>query len=325
MNAAHALRRLLLGGLIAALPFTTPAPALADAPQVATQVPGYYRMMVGEFEVTALFDGLFELDSSLLTNARPEDVAALLATRLKTGPKLQTAVNAFLVNTGKHLVLIDTGAASAFGPTLGFIVPNLEAAGYTTDQVDLVLLTHLHADHVAGLLNTEGAPVFPNATVRAAQVEADFWLPAAALENADAASKPFFAAAQSTTAPYIAANKWQTFGDGTAILPGVTAQALPGHTPGHSGFLLESAGTRLLIWGDIIHNAATQFANPGIAIEFDVDQAQAVATRKATLATAAEQGLQVAGAHLPFPGIGRVRASAPGSYEWIPVEFGPLR
>ncbi len=318
------LRRWLLAGLTASLPLLASAPALAEAAKVGTQVPGYYRMMVGEIELTALFDGRFGLDVGMLKNAPAENIAALLAAQLKSGPQVQTAVNAYLVNTGKQLVLVDTGAATAFGPTLGMVLQNLKAAGYTPEQVDAVLLTHLHADHVAGLLGADGKPAFPNATIHAAKADADFWLPAEALAKAAEGAKPFFQMAQSYTAPYIAAGKWKVFGDDAEIVPGITAQALPGHTPGHSGFLLSSGQSKLLIWGDIIHNAATQFANPDIAIEFDIDPAQAVATRKAVLAAAADESLVVAGAHLPFPGIGQVRAVAAGRYEWIAQEFTPL-
>lgn len=319
------LRRWLLAGLTATLPLLASSPALAGAVKAGTQVPGYYRMMVGELELTALFDGLFALDVALLKNAAPEKVAELLAAQLKAGPQVQTAVNAYLVNTGKHLVLVDTGAATAFGPTLGMVLQNLKAAGYAPEQVDAVLLTHLHADHAAGLLGANGKPAFPNATVHAAKADADFWLPPEALAKADEGAKPFFQMAQASTAPYIAAGKWKVFGDDAEIVPGITAQLLPGHTPGHSGFLLSSGNAKLLIWGDIIHNAATQFANPEIAIEFDVDPARAVETRKAVLAAAADEGLPVAGAHLPFPGIGKVRVAGPGSYEWIAQEFTPLR
>lgn len=318
------LRRWLLAGLTASLPLLAPAPALAEAAKVGTQVPGYYRTMVGEFELTALFDGRFGLDVGLLKNASADTIAALLAAQLKSGPQVQTAVNAYLINTGKQLLLVDTGAATAFGPTLGQVLHNLKAAGYAPEQVDAVLLTHLHADHVAGLLGADGKPVFPNATVHAAKADADFWLPAEALAKADEGAKPFFQMAQSRTAPYIAAGRWKLFSDDAEIAPGITAQALPGHTPGHSGFLLASGQSKLLIWGDIIHNAATQFANPDIAIAFDIDPAQAVATRKAVLAAAADEALVVAGAHLPFPGIGQVRAVAADRYEWIPQEFTPL-
>lgn len=315
--------------LIAAALVTTPliatTAAHAEAPQVKTQAPGFYRMMVGQFEVTALYDGYLDLDAKLLKNASQRDIQRLLAKRFTTGPAIQTAVNAYLVNTGSKLVLIDAGAAKAFGPSLGFIPDNLRAAGYDPAKVDVVLLTHLHGDHVNGLLTADGKAAFPNASVHAAKADADFWLPAAALAAADEGSRPFFQMAQAALAPYQAAGRFSTFDDGAELIPGFKALAAPGHTPGHSGFLIESAGQRLLVWGDIIHNAATQFENPEISIEFDIDRKLAVATRQKLLNRVVKEKLMVAGMHLPFPGVGHVRREGKGSFEWIPVEYGPIR
>ena len=127
----------------------------AEAPQVRTQVPGYQRHMVGQFEVTALYDGRIQLDSKLLKNATPKEISQLLARSFRSSPT-PTAVIAFLVNTGKQLVLVDAGAAQLFGPSLGQVHANLKAAGYQPEQVDAVLLTHLHGDHVGGLRTAEG-------------------------------------------------------------------------------------------------------------------------------------------------------------------------
>jgi glyoxylase-like metal-dependent hydrolase (beta-lactamase superfamily II) len=161
------LRRSLLA-LSAALLFLAPL-ARAEAPQVQTQVPGYYRTQLGDFEVTALYDGAIELETKLLKNAQPQDLNALLARMFVGNPKMQTAVNAYLINTGKNLVLVDTGAAKLFGPSLGNIAANLKAAGYSLEQVDTVVLTHLHADHMGGLNDAGGQPIFPKARILAAQ------------------------------------------------------------------------------------------------------------------------------------------------------------
>ncbi|PKO57683.1 MAG: MBL fold metallo-hydrolase [Betaproteobacteria bacterium HGW-Betaproteobacteria-19] len=320
-----ALRHWLIAAALATTPLIATTPAHAEAPQVKTQAPGFYRMMVGQFEITALYDGYLDLDAKLLKNASQRDIQRLLAKRFTTGPAIQTAVNAYLINTGSKLVLIDAGAAKAFGPSLGFIPDNLRAAGYDPAKIDVVLLTHLHGDHVNGLLTADGKAVFPNASVHAAKADADFWLPAEALAKADEASRPFFQMAQSALAPYQAAGRFSTFDDGAELIPGFKALAAPGHTPGHSGFLIESAGQRLLVWGDIIHNAATQFENPEISIEFDIDRKLAVATRQKLLNRVVKDKLMVAGMHLPFPGIGHVRREGKGSFEWIPVEYGPIR
>lgn len=139
--------------------------ASAEAPAKKTQVPGYYRLMLGNFEVTALYDGAIDLDEKLLMNINKREIQRLLARQFLKGPKVQTAVNAYLINTGSKLVLVDAGAAKLFGPGLGNIVANLKAAGYAPEQVDTVLITHLHGDHVNGLVTPDGQRVFINAEV----------------------------------------------------------------------------------------------------------------------------------------------------------------
>lgn len=163
-----AFRRLAVAGLF----LLGSSLAVADAPQQKTQVPGYYRLMLGQFEVTALYDGAIDLDEKLLKNIDKRDIQRLLAREFLKGPKVQTAVNAYLVNTGNKLILVDAGAAKLFGPGLGNIVDNLKAAGYTPEQVDTVLITHLHGDHINGLVTPDGQRVFANAEVWSAKAYA---------------------------------------------------------------------------------------------------------------------------------------------------------
>jgi len=311
----------------ATLPLTTGVAHAAPPAQLKTQVPGYYRMMVGQLEVTALYDGYIDIDTKLLKYTSAREVQSLLARMfVKSTPGVQTAVNAYLVNTGTHLVLVDTGAAACFGPTLGGILNNLRAAGYTPEQVDTVLLTHMHGDHACGLTTADGKMVFPNATVRADKADADYWLSESNTAAAPEGGKPFFEMAQKAIAPYIAAQHFKTFdaAAGEQPVPGVRPVVARGHTPGHTGYLFTSGKESLLLWGDIVHSHATQFRRPNIAIEFDVDSHQAVQTRKRMMADAAKNQLWVGGAHLPFPGLGHVRREHNG-YAWVPVEFGPIR
>ena len=310
--------------LFAALLFTWLGSALAAAPAAKTQVPGYYRMMLGNYEVTALYDGAIDLDTKLLKNVRQREVQVLLARMFVKGPAVQTAVNAFLINTGKHLVLVDAGAAKLFGPSLGNIAANLKAAGYTPEQVDTVLITHLHGDHVNGLLGPDGKMLFPNAEVWSAKADNDYWLSEEVAAMAPEAMQGFFKMARDAAAPYIAAGKWKTYEKDQEILPGISSSAAYGHTPGHSAYLVSSGDDKLLIWGDIVHNHAVQFARPEVAIEFDVNSKQAVATRQKIFARTAKEKLLVGGMHLPFPGIGHVRKQGKG-YVWVPVEFSPIK
>jgi glyoxylase-like metal-dependent hydrolase (beta-lactamase superfamily II) len=298
--------------------------ARAEAPPAGTQVPGYYRMSLGQFEITALFDGAIELDTKLLKNARPADLQRLLARMFVGNPKMQTAVNAYLINTGAHLVLVDAGAAKLFGPGLGNVVQNLKAAGYEPAQVDTVVLTHLHADHVGGLNDAGGQPLFPKARILVDKVDSDFWLSQQAADAAPKDAQPFFKMARDSAAPYLGSGQWTTFSAGDELVPGVRAVKANGHTPGHTAYAVESAGQKLLIWGDLVHAHAVQFARPGVSIEFDIDQKQAIATRRRIMKEMAASKSLVAGMHLPFPGIGHVRAERKGSYSWVPIEFAPL-
>ncbi|MDR0934570.1 MAG: MBL fold metallo-hydrolase [Burkholderiaceae bacterium] len=299
--------------------------AMADAPSMARkQAPGYYRFMHGEFEVTVLFDGAFDVDSKLLLNATQPELRQLLAQNDIDGTVTKTAVNAWLINTGKNLVLVDGGCGALFGPKMGKLMENLKASGYTPEQVDTILLTHMHGDHIGGLVDATGKILFPNATVYANQAENDFWL---SDKNAAAAKtdmlKNGFKMAQSSSAPYRDAKKWKTFRHKDEVLPGILAISIPGHTPGHTMYRLKSGELRLFIFGDVVHNYAVQFARPEVAIEFDVDPKQAVITRYKLFDYANKYQWLVAGAHLPYPGIGYIRSKGDGSYAWIPIQLLP--
>jgi glyoxylase-like metal-dependent hydrolase (beta-lactamase superfamily II) len=319
---AKLLRCMLVFGAVFLFGFATPV--LAEAPKAQTQVPGYYRMQLGQFEITALFDGALELDTKLLKNATPTDLQHLLSRMFVGNPKMQTAVNAYLVNTGTHLVLIDAGAAKLFGPSLGYVLQNMKASGYEPEQVDTVIITHLHGDHIGGLINAAGQPLFPKAKVWVSKADSDFWLSQKVADAAPEKVQPFFKMARDTAAPYQAGGQWNTFTEGSVLVPGVKAVKANGHTPGHTAYAVESEGKKLLIWGDLVHAHAVQFARPGVSIEFDIDQKQAIATRRSIMKSAAESKSLVAGMHLPFPGIGHVRAEGKGRYSWVPIEFTPI-
>ena len=314
---ARAVAALLLGGLMAGA-------AWAEAPFAKGNAPGYQRLMLGAFEITALSDGTVPLPmDKLLTNTTPEQTRKALARSYLSSP-VETSVNAFLINTGTKLVLVDTGAGGLFGPTLGKLGASLRAAGYQPEQVDAVLITHMHADHVGGLIQgADAARAFPNATVHADQHEADFWLSAANMAKAPAANQDFFKAAQATLKPYVDAGRFKTFDGNTELLPGVRAQASRGHTAGHATYVIESQGQKLALWGDLMHVAAVQFANPAVTIQFDTDSQAAAVQRKQAFADAAKGGYLVAAAHLPFPGIGRLRVDGKG-YDFVPLNYSTI-
>ena len=313
---APAVPRLLLA-LAAALALA--GPAMAGAPMVKTQAPGYYRMMLGEFEVTALSDGTVALPvAELLIGTTPKRVTQALARHNLKSP-VETSVNGYLINTGAKLVLIDTGAARLFGPTLGRLVANLKAAGYQPEQVDEVYITHMHQDHVGGLADGD-KPVFPNAVVRADKHDADFWLSQANMDKAPEEAKSIFQGAMASLKPYVTAGKFVPFDGDTELVPGIKARASHGHTPGHSIYMVESKGQKLALWGDLMHVAAVQFAEPAVTMQFDTDRKSAAAQRKKAYVEAASQGYWVAASHLSFPGIGHVHAEGRG-YRWVPANY----
>jgi glyoxylase-like metal-dependent hydrolase (beta-lactamase superfamily II) len=309
--------------LCLALLLSSAAAAHAAAPMVKTQAPGYYRMMLGDFEVTALSDGTIMLPvDQLLSNTTPTRVRRTLARSGLSSP-LETSVNGYLINTGDKLVLVDAGAAGLFGPTLGKLVDNLKAAGYQPEQVDEIYLTHLHPDHVGGLA-ANGAMVFPNAVVRADRADVDFWLSDANRDKAGKEDKPYFEGARASLQPYRDAQRFRPFEGRTPLASGITALPRHGHTAGHSTYLVESRGQKLVLWGDLAHVAAVQFEQPAVTIAFDSNTRAAATQRKRAYADAATNGYLVAGAHLSFPGIGRVRSSGRG-YVWLPVNYTVLK
>ena len=295
-----------------------PTSASAAAPQLRTQAPGFYRTMLGDFEITALSDGTVDLDVAKLLAEPAAKTDAALAKAFVHGP-LETSVNAYLVNTGSRLVLIDAGAGTLFGPTLGKLLANLKAAGYQPEQIDDVFVTHMHPDHVGGL-SANGVRVFPNATLHADKRDSDFWLSQANLDKAAADSKGFFQGAMASVNPYVAAGKYQPFEADGEPVPGIRTLASYGHTAGHTSYLVESKGQQLLVVGDLIHVAAVQFADPGVTIAFDSDAKAAALSRAAVFGMAAKDDALVGAAHLQFPGMGHLRAAGK-SWQWVPVNY----
>jgi glyoxylase-like metal-dependent hydrolase (beta-lactamase superfamily II) len=299
-----------------------PMNASADAPMVKTQAPGFYRAMVGDFEVTALSDGTLQMPA---TQVMQGDTALVKqALRLNYLPdQVETSVNGYLVNTGSRLVLIDTGAGALFGPGLGKLTSALSAAGYRPEQVDEVCMTHLHGDHIGGLV-ADGARVFPNAVLRMDKRDADYWLSAANMHGAPQSFQKSFMDAMSMVNPYKAADKLRVFEGSKELVPGVRAQSAYGHTPGHTTYIIESKGQKLILWGDLMHLGAVQFLHPAVTFQGDSDNKQAARARAEAYADAARNGYMVGAAHLSFPGLGRLQAEGKG-YRFIPLNYSTLQ
>ncbi|MEX1222196.1 MAG: MBL fold metallo-hydrolase [Idiomarina sp.] len=311
--------------MVIALPIQaqqSPEQHSGNTPLMEKSSPGYYRMMLGDYEVTALSDGTFGLPAHQLLNGMSEqNIRKQLAVSYLDSP-VETSVNGYLIHTGDRLILIDTGAANLFGPTLGKLLTNLEAAGYDGDAVDEVYLTHMHPDHLGGLI-TDGRRAFPNAIIRADQKDLDYWLSDESLAAASDDNKGFFEGARASLQPYIDNNQVQGFTGNTEFSEGISAQATYGHTPGHSVYVVQSNGHKLVFWGDLMHVATVQFEHPDITIDFDTDQDAAKAQRRHAYEDAARNGYLVAASHISFPGIGRIRLSSEG-YQWLPVNYSPV-
>src|SRR5580692_4569726 len=312
----------IAAALLVALASFVAAPnaAPATAPQHHDQVPGFYRLKVGDLEVTALFDGPAILDPNWLTGEKATLDGVVKA--LHEDPHmLDAADTGFLVNTGKQLIMVDAGSGTWFGGgAFGHLVGNLRRAGYTPEEVDLVLVTHLHSDHIGGLTTQDGNRVFPNAEIYVAKAESDFWLSPEIAAKAPKDTQPFFQSAQAIAAPYIKAGKWHTFSDSEVITDGVQLVSLHGHTPGHTGYEFSSKGQKILFWGDTIHVQLVQLSHPDITVVFDIDHAAAAGMRQQLFPTLARESVMIAGPHMPFPGMGRLRKEANG-YVWAPVIF----
>ena len=298
------------------------APAFAAAPMAKTPAPGYFRLMLGDFEITPLSDGTVDLPVDKILQQKADKTTAALAKAHLKAP-LETSDNAYLVNTGSKLILIDTGAGVLFGPTLGKIQASLKAAGYTPEQVDEVYLTHMHSDHLGGLV-AQSKPAFPNAVVHAAKMEADHWLSKDKMDKAPADGKDTFKNAQAALDPYVKAGKFKTFEGDANLEPGLRAQGGHGHTPGHTTYVIESRGQKMVAIGDLIHVAAVQFEDPAVTVGFDGDQKAAASARKKLFDAAAKDGSLIGGAHLPFPGLGYLRTEGKG-YRFIPVNYTQMR
>jgi glyoxylase-like metal-dependent hydrolase (beta-lactamase superfamily II) len=259
---------------------------------------------VGEFTVTAVSDGVLYSNHDVILGVDKDDSARL--TGVPYGQPLPLDVNSFLIRHHGKLILSDAGSGHTMQPTLGKLPQNLRAIGVDPAAIDIIMLTHLHSDHSLGLVDTEGKAVFPNAELIMHEAEAAFWLDRTLQDSDPERVSKNSKAQRVVTVPY--RDRIRRIKDGE-VLPGITAMLRPGHTPGHTNWLMQSGGERILIWGDIVHLAAVQLARPEAKLIYDVDTDLAAATRLLVLDWVANERLVVAGAHLGFPGFGRVERS----------------
>lgn len=314
LKAGGAASVLAAGGAL------VPAPALAAADKKGTQVPGYYRFKLGDFEITVLSDGAYALPTALLgTNVTIAEVQAFLAANYLNPHERLSHVNIPLINTGEKLVLVDVGGGMNWMPTAGKLSENLKASGYQPEEVDTVVISHGHPDHIWGLIDEfEEAPRFPNADYVIAATEWDFWTSDQAMTRLPEMFKGFAIGAKKHLTPV--AEKTRRIKAGEEVMPGIVTIDTPGHTPGHVSLLVESKGQRLLVSVDTVTHPFISFEHPGWWPRTDLDNSQAEASRRKVLDMAAADKLLMLGYHLSFPGLGHV-ARMDQAFRWVPATW----
>ncbi|MGR3275028.1 MBL fold metallo-hydrolase [Acaryochloris marina NIES-2412] len=329
-NLSHRLRRWQLLVLAAGLTFSmvlwgTSAIAQMDLAQTKPETgptnAAVYHFKVGDFKAMVVSDGTLSFAPNFFVpKADPNAVTAVLKEHFLATKDVFAHINALYLETDEHKVLIDTGAGNAFGPTAGHLLENLEAAGITAPDIDTVILTHAHPDHIGGIVDPQGQLRFPNAQFYISQAESDFWmadtveLPKSLLNNESKAgaikgAKERLSAIQDRTT---------LFAMGSEVIPHIQAIDSTGHTPGQASFLITSGEDSLLSTGDVFFSDPLNLENPDWEVVFDGDPEQGVIARRQLLETVTAQRRLLLVPHMPFPGLGHVRTQG-DAYGWEPI------
>lgn len=279
-----------------------------------SQIPGVYRRRIGDIVVTAISDGYLDGAYEFMRDIAPQDAERLLKDAYRPAPP-RISINCFVIHSAGRVALVETGSGNSMGPTLGKMPQNLAAAGVDTKAIDTILLTHMHPDHSNGLTDENGVAKFPHVELVVAERDVDHWFDDAAMARATERQKlRFFQWAREQIAPY---QKQRRDAKGE-VFPGVTAEPIPGHTPGHTAYRIASKDEQLLIWGDIVHIPDIQTRRPDVYMEPDVDGQAAIAMRKRVFDMVATDRLLAAGMHMHFPGFLNLNRRPEGGYELIP-------
>ncbi|MCW5701753.1 MAG: MBL fold metallo-hydrolase [Bradyrhizobium sp.] len=285
--------------------------ALAKAPKLGTQTPYWHRFVVGDAEITVISDGPLPLGdpSGTFTGVPKEDVKKMLVDNFMNPDSVVLEQNSPVVNIGDKLVLFDTGMGTSkmFGPTTGQQQKNLAAAGIKASDIDAVVCTHAHIDHIGGLVGADDKPLFPNAQVYISQADYDFWTDEGKLGSG---LKDFVLHARKNLMPV--KDRLVFIKDGQEFLPGIQAIAAPGHTVGHTIFMVTSKGKSFAFLGDLSHHSVLLMEKPRMEFSYDTDPKQSAATRVRLLDMLAANRIPVMAYHFAWPGYGHVAKAGDG-------------
>ncbi len=314
-------RTAILASTAAALSSALPRAGHAAQAPAGQQAPAFYRYKVGDLEVTAINDGVaFRSLDGFIRNASLDDVKAALGSAFLPTDRMTIPFTTLVVNTGQKLVLLDTGNGNMGAPTTGTWMRNFKAAGFDPANVDVVVISHFHPDHINGLRLKDGTEVFPKAQLMVPDPEWAFWMSDEKMAAAPDGLKANFQNVRRVFGPRakdVAMFEW-----GKEPVTGITAIAAPGHTPGHTAFALSSGNGRLLVMSDTTNNPILFARRPEWSAVFDMNAEQAVQTRKKLLDMAATDRLQVSFYHAAFPATGFIAKESAG-FEMVPISWNP--
>jgi glyoxylase-like metal-dependent hydrolase (beta-lactamase superfamily II) len=321
--AALSRRLFLTGTACAAGAAALVRPANASAPPAAAQGPGVYRYKLGDYQLTALYDGIWNLpiDGKFMRNASGRDVNRALAAAFLPPGILPITFTALLVNTGGKLILIDTGTAGQITDSAGFLLANLATAGIAPAAIDTILISHFHPDHIDGIKTKDGRKVFANAEIWVPEPEWAYWMNDAHMAGVPKSVHGYFLNARRIFADI--AKEVRHFKPGAEVAPGIISIPAYGHTPGHTAFAIHSGNQSMLVMSDTVRNPYLFAPHPDWQPIFDMDGPQAVRARRAMLDRAASDRMLVEAFHFPFPACGHIARTGTG-YELVPVEWQPL-
>jgi glyoxylase-like metal-dependent hydrolase (beta-lactamase superfamily II) len=307
-------RRTMMTGVVAASATAILAPALrAEAPMLGTAPASIHRYKVGGFEITAILDGAWHVDKPETifgTNQKPEDVSTLLQANFLPPEKMSITFAPVVVNTGKQLILFDTGRGAGGGGQLAGL---LASAGFSPEQIDTVVITHCHPDHIGGMA-TDGKPLCPNANYVIGETEYGFWS-----ARMSGGTENVAKLVATNVTPF--KDKMTFVRNESEVAPGIHAIDAAGHTPGHMAFHLESDGKRLLLGADFCNHYVLSLQRPDWEVKFDADKAKAAATRVKMLDMLAMERIPFTGYHMPFPSVGFVDKASDGGYRYVAASY----